>query len=779
VNGEHKALDGINVLLLQAADSAVVRTAVSADGGRYEIGAVPAGNYLLKVAGVGYVTNYTDRVAVGGDDVTVPVITVSKTTTALKEVSVTAQKPFIEVKADKLVLNVENSIVSAGSNVLEVLSRAPGVTVGSTDRISLKGKQGVTIMIDGRIQPLGDEELANLLRSMSAKNVDKIEIISNPSAKYDAAGVSGIINIKTRKDARFGLNGSVNANFGQGFYPKGGVGANLTYRNKRWSVFTNYNYNDRSGIHDVDFYREFFTNDSFRTAYDQHNFSRIHYITHSGGAGADYKLGEHTSIGALLTINTTDQHMDGGYFSKVLDAQRQQSSYFTTDNHVAMQAINYAPNLHLQHSFDSSGKELTMDLDYAQYLSRPDQQFSTAYFYNNGEPSAAPYLLYAHISGNTIIRSLKADYTNPLKGGAHIDAGMKSSYVTADNEPRFYDRSSGVDVYDSSKSDHFLYKEYINAVYVNAGKEWTRWGLQAGLRAEQTIVNGHELITGQSFDRQYLQFFPSVDITRHINPQNDLTLTFSRRITRPNYQELNPYKFFVDPSTYKVGNPYLQPALEYAAEVSHVYKQRFVTSLSYSVTKDIIVLVVKPSTTEPNVSIQTYQNLTTLHYIGASGSYNMSLRKWWSCMVNANAYYSRYVGNISNTELDNGIPSFDFYSNNTFILPRGFTAELSGNYSTAQVYGYLNMRPQWAINAGVQKSFLDKKLTAKLSFTDIFYKNVQHGSSTFTDYTQTFKSASDTRQLIADISYRFGKKSVGTMRLRKGGAEEEKRRIGG
>lgn len=773
----NKPVSGAAVFVLKAQDSTLTKTAVTGVDGAFAVTPALPGSYLLKLAQPGYQDYYSLPVTMGADNAALPTIVLVKAPASLREVTVTAQKPYLEVRADKLVLNLASSPVNAGSTLLEVLSRSPGVFIDQNDNISLKGKSGVTVMIDGRIQPLTGEELANLLRSMPAASADKIELISNPSSCYDAAGVAGIINIRTKKDARTGLNGSASADFGQGRYGKGGAGANLTYRDKRWSCFGNYNYSDRPNYRDVRFYREFDRSGALSVAYDQHNFSKVRYRSHTASAGADYKLSGKTNVGLMVTGAGYTFGTEGQYYSGVLDSLRQPVSYFTTDNYSAGNYYSYAPNLHLQHSFDSTGTELTVDIDYAQYRNEPRQRFNTSFYLPDGSVQQPSYLLIGRISGNTQIRSLKADLTLPLKGEAHVDAGIKSSYVTADNAPRFYDRSSGTEIYDSTKSDHFIYREYINAAYVNGGKEWKGWSLQAGLRAELTTVKGHELTTDQSLNRQYLQLFPTLDITRHLNADNDAGITLSRRITRPNYQELNPYKFFVDLTTYKTGNPYLQPALEYSIELSHIYKQRLITSFSYSITDHPIVVVVQPNPAQEKASIQTNQNLTRMHYYGLNGSYTIPVTKWWSCVVNADAYYNRYEGNLSNTALNAGKVTFSIYSSNTFTLPRQFIAELRGNYTSPQVYGYLNMKSAWALNAGIQKSYFEKKLTVRLNVSDIFHTNIQRGSSLFTGYRQTFTNASDTRIVVLDVAYRFGKKTVTGTRMRKGGAEEEKRRV--
>ena len=773
-----KPLSFASVILLHAADSALVKTTLTNDNGEYDISPVANGMYTVKVMLMGYETYSSDKVTIADNTISVPEIKMQQADAKLKEVTVSVQKPFIEVHPDKLVVNVENSIVSAGNSVMDVLAKSPGVTVDQNDNISLKGKQGVNIMIDGRTVPVSSADLANMLKSMPANSVDKIEIITNPSAKYDAAGTAGIINIKTKKDNKTGFNGSINGSYGQGVYPKDNAGFNLNYRKNKVNVYLNYNMGDRHGFSHVDWDRKYYANDVYTGAYVQDNYTTVHFHNNVVGAGADYNLSSKTTIGVAVTADNFTMTTKGFYFANVMDHNDNLQSTFATNNTSGGTWNNYAPNLHLKHTFDTTGKELTVDADYARYWDRSTQDFTTNYNLPDGTQLQAPYILHGDIAGVTQIRSIKADYVNPLKNGAKLEAGIKTSFVTADNTPTFDSVSNGRNYYDPTKSDHFIYNENINAAYINASKDWKKYSAQFGLRGEQTIVDGKEITTGQSFEKNYIRLFPSLAVQNHIDANNDLGVTLSRRIERPGYEDLNPYKFFVDPSTYKVGNPYLNPALTYSGELSHVYKQRLVTTLSYSVTSDVITEVIKPSTTQEHVTIQTKDNLATMRYFGVSGSYTIPIFKWWTNITNANAYYAQYQGNLANTNLNAGKPTFDINTSNKFTMPKDWSAELGVFYQASQVYGFLNLTPISMFNVGIQKNLLDKRLTIRLNANDIFWHGNESGSSFYTNYTEYFTARHDTRQASISLTYRFGKKTVAPVHKHSGGAEEEKKRAG-
>jgi hypothetical protein len=367
-----------------------------------------------------------------------------------------------------------------------------------------------------------------------------------------------------------------------------------------------------------------------------------------------------------------------------------------------------------------------------------------------------------------------------MKGKSRLELGLKSSFVTADNEPLFFENKS--EIPDPLRSNHFIYNENINAAYVNGNKEWEKWSAQVGLRMENTSIRLEQTAVAQSDSTSYsyTQLFPSFAIQYHLTPVHDLGLTLSRRIERPNYQQLNPFKYYIDRTTYREGYPYLKPASFYSVELSHTYKQKFLTTLTYGINYGIITEVIQPSDSkgETKVTVQTNKNLDRMLFIGLSGAYPFQVTKWWNNVTNYNIYYARYEGNIANTPLRNGRPTFDFNTTNTFILPKNYSAELGGFYQHSQLYGYMDVRPVWMLNLGVQKNFLEKRATLRLNVQDIFWTGYPGATSTYTGYQEDFVAERETRQVTIAFTYRFGNKSVAPSRRRTGGAEDEKRRAG-
>ncbi len=776
MDDKQEPLAGASLMLCR--DTVLLRTTLSDADGKFMLEEVPEDTYILKASSIGFAPYISEVIALR-TDLMLPDIILEAQSGQLQEVTIQEQKPFIEVKADKIVVNVESSIVSAGSSVMDVLQRSPGVKVDNNDNISLKGKNGVAIWIDGKPSPMQGADLATVLRAMPAGSVDKIEIIANPGARFDAAGNGGIINIKTRKDKRLGTNGMVTLSYGQGKYPKYGTGLNLNYRNKKLNVYANYNYAYRYWFNHLLLDRKFLdtAGDSrqlFR--YNQDNYALFNFSNHIAGTGLDYSIGPRTTIGTSLSFSSNSFDPKADNASQALDGNNKVLYDFNTAGRHSSFYYNYAANLNLRHSFDSSGRALSIDADYAAFDTRSKQFFVTAYRNPDGSVYQPDYYLKSNLDGVTRIQSLKADYVHPLDKTLRLEGGLKASFAQADNKPMFYEKIDGDYTLDTKRSNHFLYKENINAAYVNAGKDWSKWNMQLGLRMENTNAQWEQRATGQQYDTSYVQLFPSLALQYHLHPKHDLGVTFSRRIERPNYQQLNPFKYFIDKTTYREGYPYLQPASFYSVELAHTFNQRFITTFTFGVNKGIITEVIQPSENKDSVTVQTNKNLKRMTFVGLSGAYPFQFTRWWSNVTNVNIYYALYEGNIANTPLRNGSPTFDLNTSNTFLLPGDCSAELGLFYQARQVYGYMDVQPLWMLNAGIQKHLLDKRATIKLNIQDIFFTGYPRATSTYTGYREDFVAEREIRVANIAFIYRFGKNTVSPIRKRSGGAEEEKNR---
>jgi iron complex outermembrane recepter protein len=780
LNEAQQGLENATVELLKSKDSTLVKAAITGKEGLAELDNIPTGAYLLRITMINYVKLFTQPLTLTSEkpEINLPAVSLTPATAAqMKEVTVTARKPFIQKLSDRIVVNVDNSIVNVGSSALDVLERSPGVLIDPNDIISLRGRQGVIIMIDGKITPMSGADLINMLRSLPSNSIERIDIITNPSARYDAAGNSGIIDIRMKKDQRLGANGTLTAGYGQGVFPKANTGATFNYRNKKVNLFGSYNYGYRKNLNHLMLKREFFKDGNYDGAYDQDNYMKIPINTNTARFGADFFPNKKSIIGFVLNGTLTNLTRSNNNRSLVLNNIKDPESSFITNTTEKTRFKNVLGNINYKYNFDSTGRELTADVDYGIFNNNSDSRFITGFYSLSGQPIKPEYKLIGDQEGKITIATVKADYTHPLNKTTRLEAGFKTSFVETDNDVVFYDISNNTPQYDSSKSNRFNYKENNNALYINFNKEFKKISLMAGLRAEQTNMEGIQQVNNIGFDSSYLQIFPSVFLTYKLAAEKALGLSVSRRIDRPNYSELNPFRFFLDPSTYSSGNPYLKPQLTWSYELSYTVKQLSFT-LAYSHTKQNTTVVIRPSETEDKVTVQIPVNLNSYDYYGLTVAAPFRFTKWWNAINNANLYYGHYNGNLANTTLDNGRPAANISTNNTFTLPKGWTFELNASVNTGGQYGFMKLDPQWQVSPGVQKTILNKKGTIRFNVTDIFWTNLPRAVVEFSNYIEHWHAKRESRVANLAFTYRFGKNTVTAARRRSTASEEERRRAG-
>ncbi|GAB4045113.1 outer membrane beta-barrel protein [Spirosoma litoris] len=765
------------VALHRAADSVVVKTEFSDAKGAFHFDQLPAGNYFVSASQVGFERVQTAPFVITSTDQTLaPIQLKSSANTQLKEVTVQARKPMFERETDRIVVNVDGTPLSAGATSLEILSRSPGVTVDQNDNLALRGKQGVLVLIDGKRVPMTGAELGEMLRALPANSIEKIELITNPPAKYDAAGSAGIIAIKLKKDGRQGTNGSVNASYGYGKYGKFTSGVSLNHRHKKLNIFGNYTYNNRNQFSQLMLHRDFYQNNQFIGSSDQDNVGKTHWISNTYRAGLDYTLSKRTTLGAV--VNGLINHAEASIpnVTQTFDETGRLQSSYQSANQRMLETPNTAANLNLKHSFDSTGRrELTADLDFAHYGIHRLQNLATSFIV----PVQSPTILDGKLNGGLDITSFKTDYVHTFPNKTRLEGGIKASWVQSDNDVLFTNISEGISVVDTGKSNRFRYTENINAAYLNLTKTINKTSIQLGLRGEQTNATGLQVIGNSGFERHYFQVFPSVFVKQPVSKNQDVSLSLSRRIDRPTYNQLNPFRAYIDATTYFTGNPSLYPQLSYNIELTHTFKQKFMTSISYSRTDQPIISVIQPAPEGNRQAVSTFQNLTRSDYYGLTLTIPVQPTNWWTMDNNIVAFYNRFIGDLAGTSLNEGLPAYTLNTANTFTLGRGWAADLTGNYQSHQLYGFLDIRPLGQVNIGLQKMMWGKKGTLKLNMTDAFYTSPLHATSTYTNYIEQFYQRQDTRIATASLTYRFGSDTIPQSRRRSGGAEDEKRRAGG
>jgi hypothetical protein len=702
----------------------------------------------------------------------------------LSGVTVTARKPFIQKLTDRIVVNVESSIVSAGSSAMDVLERSPGVNIDQNDVISLRGRSGVIIMIDGKPTAMTGADLANYLRGLPAATIERIDIITNPSAKYDAAGNSGIIDIRMKKDQRLGINGTFTVGYGQGIYPKANAGTTFNYRNKKINLFGSYNYAYRVNLNHLLLDRNFFTDGVYQGGDLKDNFSKMPFNSNTARIGIDFFPSRKTIVGFVVNTNFNHFERKNNNSSIVIDPQHQKQSTFrslaTNDDN----SNNLVANINLKHTFDSTGRELTADVDYGIYNSNSLSVNATSYYKLDGSSLQPGYILNGDQDGKLSFKTAKADYVHPLGSGTKMEAGLKTSFVSSDNDAKFFDVSSGTPVDDVNKTNHFLYKENNNAGYINFSKDFKKFDLQVGLRGENTNISTEQLKGNIKYDSGYFQLFPSAFFNYKLKEDQILGVSVSRRIDRPGYSQLNPFLFLIDVTTYATGMPGLLPQLTWSYELSYTLKDLNFT-LGYSHTRDnqdIAIAKFKdvfpniPS--DDNVTVQVPINLSSSDYFGLSISAPVKITKWWNMINNGNVYYNHYNGQLGTTSLNRGRPAVDLRTNNSFTFKKGWAAELNANYNSGGQAGFMVFDPRWGIAAGVQKTILKNKGTLRFNVTDIFWTNLPKAVITYNNYIEKWRAYRESRVANLTFSYRFGNNKVQAARRRTTASEEERQRAG-
>lgn len=772
----NKPLDFTNVLLLNPKDSSLVKGTISDSTGTYIFEMVTKGTYLLSATLVGYNATYYGPFEVTANAMEIPTLPL-EAGVALKEVTVTAQKPFIEMQNDKIVVNVENSPIAAGNSALELLQKAPGIMYDQNSRaISLKGKQGVLIMIDGKQSYLSAEEVVRLLESMPASSIEKIEIIHNPSAKYDAAGNAGIINIRLKKDKNLGFNGSVSLGAGYWENPTANSSIQGNYRQKKFNLFGNYSYNYREQFNNMTIYRSI-PFEGTQSIFDQSNNRLFTLNAMNFKAGVDYYLSKKTTVGALFSGNSGNWIDKSNIVTMISGANPEPFTQVRANTNTREDWDNFTYNVNLRHSLNDKGAELTFDADYSRF-ENPSNQNSNNYFFNNENTEVAtPNLLRSNSFSGVTIKALKADLTHALKGGVNLEAGLKSSFVETDNNVKFVRNLNNDWVLDTNLTNQFLYEENINAGYVNANKQFKGFSLQAGLRAEYTISDGRSVTLNEQVKRDYLNLFPSLSISHAIAEKHSLSYSYSRRIDRPSYQDLNPFTFFLDQYTFGRGNPFLRPQYTNSFAVNYSFKQAFVVTASYSKTDNAMTDILEQDD-EARTTYQTRANFAEFENYSINLSTPFKFTDWWTGRINLNGFINHFKTNLSTGgKVDNQQMSYNAYMSQSFTLSKTLRAELSGWYNSPNVYGLFEAQEQYAVDFGLFQSLWKGKANLKLNISDIFFTNKWNVKIQQDNINTRVAGNFESRRVNLNFTYKFGNAEMKPTRQRRTATEEEQDRV--
>jgi len=780
VGKDGNLLEGVTVTLMRSADSSVVKISITDKEGRYDLDKLAADKYFMGISAIGHESYNTAVIEISESNpvVSVPTINLAVQSASMGAVTVVAKRPLIEMKADRTLVNVDAAVTNVGATALEVLEKSPGVSVDRDGNVSLRGRQGVLILVDGKQTYLSGTDLASMLKSMAASQLDQIEIMTNPPAKYDAAGNSGVINIKTKKSKQKGFNGNVSLSYGQGVFWKTNNSLNVNYRNEKLNVFMNYSMNSNKGFSDLHILRTYYgaDNKTVMSIFEQPTYMKSYGRNNSLKVGMDYYLSKKTTLGILGSGFINNGEFNANSTGYLQDNVGKTDSVANTLSNNNDRWKNGSVNLNLRHEF-SGGNEITADVDFIKYNSDNTQLFNNHIFYPNGTTVSRDQL-QGLLPSDIRIFSAKTDYTRTLAKGLKIEAGLKSSFVKTDNEAEYSVLNNGAWEIDYSKTNHFLYQENINAAYLNGNKLVKKFTFQAGLRFENTNYKGNQLGNPQradsAFNRNYNSLFPTAYISYALDSNHTFTLNTGRRIDRPAYQELNPFLFFINKFTYVIGNPFLQPQYTTNVELSHSYKGKLNTGLSYSRTNGYFSQIFRP---DGEITVLSQGNVGRQENFGVSIGTQLNPAKWWSLSVNANINYKKVNGFAFNNPVKTEAANGQLNINNQFNFQKGWGAELSGFYNSKDVDGQFTIQPFGQMAAGVSKQLFKGKGSLKLSARDIFRTIVIDGQIRYGNVIEHFIQTHESRVVNVAFTYRFGKQFKETRSRRTGGASEETNRV--
>ncbi|ANE49461.1 outer membrane beta-barrel family protein [Flavisolibacter tropicus] len=776
-----KSLEAATVNLLRAKDSSIVKLGAADKSGQFAFEVTTDGKYLVLASAVGYTKLYSPsfELTAANPIVSLKTLQLDNKSTSLGNVTVTAKKPLVEQKIDRTVVNVEAAVTNVGSSALEVLEKSPGITVDKDGNISLKGKQGVMVLVDGRPTQLGSADLANLLRNMNANQLDQIEIMTNPPAKYDAAGNAGVINIKTKKNKAFGYNGSLTLGYGQGWLPKANEGFNFNYRGGKVNLFTNLSHNYRKNKNYLEIHRNALDRNTKEINSSIEQLAKMVNENNSYNAkvGVDYFANKSTTYGIVLggfanvgegySVNNAYGYNGSGLKSK----------HTVSDGGGNNNFKNFSTNLNFRKVYKAE-RELTADLDYNTYNTKDDQYLYTHYNDAIGNKVGSSDTLFSIMPQNINIYSGRLDYLHPLKKGARFETGVKTSFVKTDNNARYDTTDNGRVVTDANRLNHFVYEEMINAAYANFSSPLgKKWSTQLGLRLENTISKGNQITQNKTFERPYTNLFPTAFLQYKASEKNVFGLNYGRRIRRPNYESLNPFVEYIDPYTFQKGNPYLKPQFSNNIELSHTFRNVLTTTLNYTKTNDIIQPVIEQY---GDTAYVNQSNIANQRQYGVAVSLNMPVTKWWTTSIYVNASDNRFAGIIDNTPVVVKAKMVMLNGSQQFKFAKTWNAELSGFWRSSGIEGVIATKPVGMLAMGLSKQVLQNKGTVRLNVRDILYTQKFRAESKYANVDAGFKEWRDSRVVNLGFTYRFSKgKMNGGPKRRNGSANDEQSRVGG
>ena len=673
----------------------------------------------------------------------------------LKEVVVTSKKPFIEQQIDKTVVNVQADINAIGSTAFEILQKAPGLSITNEDIINMSGKAGVNVLIDGRPTQMSSRDLANFLRSLPGSGIEKIELIANPSARFDAQGNAGIINIKLKKSRLRGTNGNITAGYAQNIHFRSNAAFSINHRQGKINAYANIGINNNLQ-HTDGFINRLVTVDNTLRQFNNTTVDKDRNVSHNARAGFDFYAGKKSTFGVLFTGNGNWNPFNTPGITNISSNGVVDSSLATSNSNLYKNG-RYNTNLNYKYE-DSAGTVLNIDADYTWFRNTNSTQLGTEYLNKAGNR----YNYTANnldVATRITVSALKADYTKLFKQPQlKLEAGIKLSGVKTSNDLYATILQQGSLHPDTGRSNRFNYQEKLYAAYANIGRQVKKFEFQLGLRLEHSAVKGMSADLKNTLlnnpDTSYLNLFASVFLSYRINEKNQLAFSYGKRINRPDYQSLNPFETIYDIYTAEKGNPYLKPQYTNNYELKYTWRYAFNVAAGYNHTRDYSQSV---TTQTGQQTLATMANIGELNNAYLSISAPLPIAKWWEGYVNITGFFNHYRGQLPNGVLDQKTLGMNYYIQQNFKLGKGWSTQLSSWFNAGTTEAIYKTSALGSLDWSIKKMLFSEKASVRFTFSDIF--NTQQWKQTvqFANMDFSYRRKWESRGIKLQFSWSFGK----------------------
>lgn len=729
-----------------------VKQAVAADSlGQYFIDALPEEKYLLTASYTGYQLQTSDTIVLNKQRPVARFIFILKPSGQLETVTVKSTLPPVQAEAGKLVFNLQNQAVTAGQTAFDVLRKLPGISMDQNENLLLRGGVGVNVMVDGKMTYLNGTQLTTYLKGLAAEDLSRIELITTPGAAFDAGGNSGVIQIVTKRKRSSGYAIDIRSAATWSKWWLWNENITASFRTKKWNLYGSFDFNTPHRYYDKQSGNTLpGTGDSLRLERVQQTAFKIKYYTYR--FGADWQL--HPTHLLSLRYHGYFDDWTGTHWATVNTVNKStgKPTGFIKSTNELVEPYHYdAPGLSYRFDLDSLGKKLTFDADYTSYKNYSDGLLTTQDF-NPNETFIGENKLKVHQPGFIEIKSVKTDLDLPYKSFS-INAGLKWAQINNDNRYQFDSLSNGQYWPAESMSNHFKYRETVAAAYLNFGKSWSKTRINAGLRIEDTDVNGYTEKGTEANRWCYTQLFPSASLTQQLNDNSEIAFSISRRINRPGYSDLNPVRWYSDQYFYFSGNPLLVPELAWVYAATYSLRKKYAFSASYNKSTNFInrLLVFEGQ------SIRSMSaNLGNQHRVDFTASLPVKLLSFWSLQLFSNLSFSSYP-----ISMKSGLKNISQWASTTtiqqsFSLKKGWEANLNAAWYSSELKGIYQTRATGFIDVGVKKTFWDNRITTQFNCNDIFNTNrfKAYSKTDIIDYFYNDKQY--TRQVSLSVTYHIG-----------------------